>query len=99
MTPYMHHYVVEALLTAGLRDEAEPETRELFAGTLAKIDTPEAVKALAEAAIYDSVADVRLSCLDHLQTKMNGIGGGILETFFAFKTPQSAKRPARLAAQ
>ncbi len=56
-------------LAAGLFDEDEPESRELFAGVLAKIGTPEAAKALAEAAIYDSAVDVRLTCLDHLQDK------------------------------
>jgi uncharacterized alpha-E superfamily protein len=33
--------------------------------------------------------------LDELQTKMNHLGGGIHETFFAFKTPQSNKRPVK----
>lgn len=32
--------------------------------------------------------------LDELQTKLNQVGQGIVETFFAFKTPQSGKRPA-----
>jgi uncharacterized alpha-E superfamily protein len=30
--------------------------------------------------------------LDELQTKMNQLGGGIHETFFALKTPKPAKR-------
>ena len=33
--------------------------------------------------------------LDELQTKMNLVGGGIHETFFAFKTPRPSKRPAQ----
>jgi uncharacterized alpha-E superfamily protein len=33
--------------------------------------------------------------LDELQTKMNHLGVGIHETFFAFKTPQTAKRPVK----
>jgi len=37
--------------------------------------------------------------LDELQTKMNQLGVGIHETFFAFKTPQSNKRPVRQMAQ
>ena len=37
--------------------------------------------------------------LDELQTKMNHLGVGIHETFFAFKTPQSSKRPARQMSQ
>jgi uncharacterized alpha-E superfamily protein len=37
--------------------------------------------------------------LDDLQTKVNAVGAGIFETFFAFKAPQSQKKPARTAAQ
>jgi uncharacterized alpha-E superfamily protein len=37
--------------------------------------------------------------LDDLQTKVNAIGAGIFETFFAFKTPQSHKMPVRVTAQ
>lgn len=37
--------------------------------------------------------------LDDLQTKVNAIGAGIFETFFAFKAPQSQKKPARVTAQ
>jgi len=36
--------------------------------------------------------------LDDLQTKMNAVGGGIYETFFAFKPPPP-KRPMRQTAQ
>ena len=41
----------------------------MFAAALGKIDAPEAGRALAYAAIYDSVEDVRLTCLDALQLK------------------------------
>ncbi|HXP59296.1 MAG TPA: alpha-E domain-containing protein, partial [Dongiaceae bacterium] len=37
--------------------------------------------------------------LDELQTKLNQVGQGIMETFFAFKTPHSGKRPALSPAQ
>jgi uncharacterized alpha-E superfamily protein len=37
--------------------------------------------------------------LDDLQTKVNAVGVGIFETFFAFKATQSQKKPARVAAQ
>jgi uncharacterized alpha-E superfamily protein len=37
--------------------------------------------------------------LDDLQTNFNAIGAGIFETFFAFKAPQSQKKPARASAQ
>ena len=37
--------------------------------------------------------------LDELQTKMNQIGAGISETFFAFKTPKPAKRSVKKQAQ
>lgn len=33
--------------------------------------------------------------LDDLQNKMNQVGAGIHETFFAFKTPKSSKRPVQ----
>ena len=47
----------------------DPHVRLLFIEALAKIDTPEAAMALAIASIYDAVEEVRLTCLDHLQTK------------------------------
>ncbi len=56
-------------LTIGLRDDRDPHARLLFVEALSKIDTPEAARALAIAAIYDEVEEVRLSCLDNLQTK------------------------------
>jgi uncharacterized alpha-E superfamily protein len=37
--------------------------------------------------------------LDELQTKLNQVGQGIVETFFAFKTPQPGKRPVLSAVQ
>jgi len=37
--------------------------------------------------------------LDDLQTKLNQVGQGIFEAFFAFKTPQPGKKPAHAAAQ
>ncbi len=37
--------------------------------------------------------------LDELQTKMNQVGAGVRETFFAFKTPKPARKSARRQAQ
>jgi uncharacterized alpha-E superfamily protein len=37
--------------------------------------------------------------LDELQTKVNGIGAGIFETFFAFKAPRPARRQAQQLVQ
>src|SRR5579883_97719 len=37
--------------------------------------------------------------LDELQTKVNAVGAGIFETFFAFKAPQPQKKPARAFVQ
>ena len=37
--------------------------------------------------------------LDDLQTKVNAVGAGVFETFFAFKAPQSQKKAARVAVQ
>ncbi len=56
-------------LALGLRDDSAPPARLLFVEALAKIDTPEAAMALAIASISDPVEEVRLTCLDHLQTK------------------------------
>jgi len=36
VTPYMHHYVVEALLAAGLRDEASRYMQSYWGGMIAK---------------------------------------------------------------
>lgn len=56
-------------LALGLRDEKDADARMLFVEALAKIDAGEAAQALAIAAIYDPVEEVRLTCLDFLQTK------------------------------
>ena len=56
-------------LAMGLRDDSAPPARLLYIDALAKIDAPEAARALAIASIYDPVAEVRLTCLDRLQTK------------------------------
>lgn len=56
-------------LTLGLRDDADPRVRLLFIEALAKIDTAEAARALAIAAVSDPVEEVRLTCLDYLQLK------------------------------
>ena len=37
--------------------------------------------------------------LDDLQTKVNAVGAGIYETFFAFKAPQSPKKAVRVSSQ
>jgi len=37
--------------------------------------------------------------MDDLQTKVNAVGAGIWETFFAFKAPETEKKPARVPAQ
>jgi uncharacterized alpha-E superfamily protein len=37
--------------------------------------------------------------LDELQTKLNQVGQGIFEAFFALKTPQPRKKPTHAAAQ
>jgi hypothetical protein len=56
-------------LAMSLRDDSSARARLLYTEALAKIDTPEAAKALAIASISDPVEEVRLTCLDHLQTK------------------------------
>ena len=56
-------------LAIGLRDDSAPPVRLLYVEALAKIDTPEAARALAIASISDPVEEVRLTCLDRLQTK------------------------------
>ena len=59
---------VKALIV-GLRGESSPGVRLLFVEVLAKIDAPEAERALAIAAIDDASEEVRLTCLDYLKTK------------------------------
>ncbi len=57
-------------LAIALRDDIEaPPARLLYIEALGKIDTPEAAQALAIASLSDPVAEVRLTCLDHLQKK------------------------------
>lgn len=56
-------------LAMGLRNDSAPPARLLYIEALAKIDTPEAAKALAIASISDPVEEVRLTCLDRLQDK------------------------------
>jgi hypothetical protein len=41
----------------------------LFVTALGKIDVPEAARAMAVASVYDSIEEVRQSCLDQLQAK------------------------------
>ena len=55
-------------LAKALRDDADPGVRLLVIGALAKIDTLDAAKALAIASLFDPVEEVRLTCLDRLQT-------------------------------
>jgi hypothetical protein len=59
---------VKALI-AGLRDDASAPIRLIYVEALAKINTPEAARALAIASIEDPVDEVRLTCLDRLQTE------------------------------
>jgi hypothetical protein len=56
-------------LTAGLRDDKLPAARLLYIEALAKIDTVDAALALAVASIGDPIDEIRLTCLDRLQTK------------------------------
>ena len=57
-------------LVLGLRDESDPKVRKLYISVLAGLDSPEAPKALAIAAIVDPVEDVRLTSLDYLEKKI-----------------------------
>jgi hypothetical protein len=59
---------VKALLL-NLRDDRSAPARMIYVEALAKINTPEAAMGLAVAAIEDADEDVRLRCLDHLQTE------------------------------
>ena len=54
---------------------------------------------LSFASLDEIIAHGLHEYLDDLQTKVNAVGAGIFETFFAFKAPQSQKRPGRVAAQ
>lgn len=59
---------INALVT-GLRDDPSVPVRLIYIEVLAKINTPEAARALAIASIEDRVEEVRLTCLDRLQTE------------------------------
>ena len=52
---------------------------------------------LSFVSVEEIIGDGLHEYLDDLQTKVNAIGAGIYETFFAFKAPQPSKRPARVA--
>lgn len=53
---------------------------------------------LAFASVEEIIEDGLHEYLDDLQGKLNEVGRGIYETFFAFKTPPAKKKPARTAA-
>ena len=59
-------------LALGLRDDRDPQARMLFVAALAKIDAPEAARAMAIASIYDSSEEVRLTCLDSACRRRSG---------------------------
>jgi hypothetical protein len=56
-------------LAIGLGEDSDPRARILLVETLGKINTFEAAMALAKASILDGVEELRLTCLDHLQTQ------------------------------
>ena len=56
-------------LVKGLRDDGSAPARMIYIDALAKINTPEAVMGLAVASIEDPVEEVRLTCLDRLQSE------------------------------
>jgi hypothetical protein len=56
-------------LIHGLRHDPQPSVRAMYVDILAKLGTPEALQALAVAALEDRSDDVRLTCLEHLQKK------------------------------
>lgn len=56
-------------LTFGLHNDADPQVRLLWIEALAKIDTIETARAMAIASLSDPVEEVRLTCLDRLETK------------------------------
>jgi hypothetical protein len=56
-------------LVSGLRDDPSAPARLLYIEALAKINTVEAAKALAIASLEDSIPEVRLTCLDYLQSQ------------------------------
>ncbi len=56
-------------LATFLQDEPSPAVRKLYIETLARINTPEAIKVLALRALEDPVEELRLTCLDWLKTE------------------------------
>jgi len=54
---------------------------------------------LSFAILEEIIAQGLHEYLDDLQTKVNAVGAGIYETFFAFKAPQSQKKTARVGGQ
>lgn len=56
-------------LVKGLRDDPFVPARLIYVDSLAKINTSEAAMGLAIASIEDPVEEVRLTCLDRLQTE------------------------------
>ena len=59
-------------LALGLRNDQDAQARTLFVAALGRIDAPEAARAMAIASVYDSSEEVRLTCLDQLQTARGG---------------------------
>jgi hypothetical protein len=56
-------------LILGLRDDKDPAVRMIYIAALGKLDASEGEMALAIAALADPVEELRLNCLDYLQTK------------------------------
>ena len=54
---------------------------------------------LSYAAVDEIIAYGLHEYVDELQSKMNQAGGGIYETFFAFKMPAAARKPAQVQTQ
>jgi hypothetical protein len=48
-------------------DDPRDEARIIYFETLARIGSPEAIAVLAQGALHDPIAEVRLTCLDHLE--------------------------------
>jgi len=65
----IHDPAAVKALALQLRDESVPQNRILFVETLAGIDSSDAAMALAVQVIDEEVDEIRLTCLDHLQTK------------------------------
>jgi len=54
---------------------------------------------LSYASVDEIIEEGLHEYLDELQTKINTLGGGIFDTFFALKTPEPARKGARQAAR